>query len=202
MDRKPSITITLSSDGEADDDDGMVVDEELRENAELWTKLEEKVIEDELEQEGMEDVLEVAKEDVIASLESEDNDIEAGDERATVGEENLNQTELSEEQTNAKNDDEREAKEDEEGAEETDIKKAKITMALVGKLANVMSNEKDKTLEEETEMEKEVMETNGEDVVEKESGEDAGAEKVAEEDLLQSEASDCSKSSSGHRLFT
>ena len=181
MDRKPSITITLSSDGEADDDDGMVVDEELRENAELWTKLEEKVIEDELEQEGMEDVLEVAKEDIIASLESEDNDMEAGDERATVGEENVNQTELSEEQTNAKNDDEREAKEDEEGAEETDIKKAKITMALVGKLANVMSNEKDKTLEEET---------NGaeEDAVEKESREDADAEKVAQ-DLLQSETS-------------
>ena len=181
MDRKPSITITLSSDGEPDDDDGMVVEEELRENAELWTKLEEKVIEDELEQEGMEDVLEVAKEDIIASLESEDNDIEAGDERATVGEENVNQTELSEEETNAKNDDEREAKEDEEGAEETDIKKAKITMALVGKLANVMSNEKDKTLEEET---------NGaeEDAVEKESREDADAEKVAQ-DLLQSETS-------------
>ena len=186
MDRKPSITITLSSDGEADDDDGMVVDEELRENAELWTKLEEKVIEDELEQEGMEDVLEVAKEDVIASLESEDNDIEAGDERATVGRENANQTELSEEETNTKSDDEREAKEDEEGAEETDIKKAKITMALVGKLANVMSNEKDKTLEEE----REVMETNGaeEDAVEKESREDADAEKVAQ-DLLQSETS-------------
>ena len=185
MDRKPSITITLSSDGEADDDDGMVVDEELRENAELWTKLEEKVIEDELEQEGMEDVLEVAKEDIIASLESEDNDIEAGDERATVGEENANQTELSEEETNAKNDDEREAKDDEEtdikDDEETDIKKAKITMALVGKLANVMSNEKDKTLEEET---------NGaeEDAVEKESREDADAEKVAQ-DLLQSETS-------------
>merc|ERR1712037_1032408 len=75
VDRKPSITITLSSDGEAEDDDGVVVDEELREKAELWTKQEEKVIEDEMER-GMEDVLEVAKEDIIASLESEDNNME------------------------------------------------------------------------------------------------------------------------------
>ena len=143
MDRKPSITITLSSDGEADDDDAaVIVDEELRATADLWMERQEKVIEDKVElEEGLEDVVEVAKEDIAANLVAEANVAEAGDDSET-GEEK--QTDSSE-ATNAENDDEREEKEDE------DVKNdegTRITLALVGKLANVISSNKDATPDE------------------------------------------------------
>ena len=97
MDRKPSITITLSSDGEADDDDAaVIVDEELKANADLWMKQQEKVIEDNLveEQGGLEEVVEVAKEDIAANLEAEvnvmeaENENETGEEKQACGEKN------------------------------------------------------------------------------------------------------------------
>ena len=57
-----------------------------------------------------------------------------------------------------------------EEAKQTDVEEANVTMALVGKLASAMSNNKDKTLEEE----KEILEMNEEedDAVKKESGEE------------------------------
>ena len=189
MDRKPSITITLSSDGEADDDDAaVIVDEELKANAELWMKQQEKVIEDNLveEQEGLVEVVKVAKEDIAANLEAEVNVMEAEDESKT-GEEK--QTDMSE-AINADNDDEREDKEDEDARQTNSDEGGKITLALVGKLA--VSSNKDATSEgvgekEIVEMNEEVEE---EDAVKEKSTEDADAgevDKVAEDDLLQGE---------------
>ena len=182
MDRKPSITITLSSDGEADDDDAaVIVDDELRANADLWMEQQEKVIEDKVvEQEGLEEVVEVAKEDIAASLEAEANVAEAGDESET-GEEK--QT-VSSEATSTENNDEREDKEDE------DVKNdegARISLALVGKLANVISSNKDTTMDEEEEKHT-VVEMKEEDKEKsREDAEVGEVNKVGEEDLLQGE---------------
>ena len=52
VDRKPSITITLSSDGEeAEEDEGVILEEELRDNVELCTSEQEKRVGDEEEME-------------------------------------------------------------------------------------------------------------------------------------------------------
>ena len=73
VDRKPSITITLSSDGEADDDEEAVV---IGENSNQWLKKQEAEV-GEVEQE-VEELLEVAKEDITAKLELQvdDNKVE------------------------------------------------------------------------------------------------------------------------------
>ena len=189
MDRKPSITITLSSDGEADDDDAaVIVDEELKANTDLWMEHQEKVIEDKVvKEEGLEEVVEVAKEDIAANLEAEANVAEAGDESKT-GEEK--QTDSSE-ATNAENDDEREDKEDEDVKQTDSNEGARITLALVGKLANVISSNKDATPEEGEEEEKETVGIKEEDdSVKENSRADAEVEevdKMVKEGLLQGE---------------
>ena len=89
-----------------------------------------KVIEDKVEQqEGLEEVVEMAKEDISANLEAEVNVVEAEDENET-GEEK--QTDLSE-ATNTENDDEREDKKDEDFNQTDSDEGGKITLALVGK---------------------------------------------------------------------
>ena len=74
VDRKPSITITLSSDGEADDDEEAVV---IAQKSNQWLKKQDTEV-GEVEQE-VEELLEVAKEDITAKLELQvdDNKVEA-----------------------------------------------------------------------------------------------------------------------------
>ena len=117
VDRKPSITITLSSDGEADDDEEAVV---IAENSNQWlTKQEAEV--GEVEQE-VEELLEVAKEDITAKLELQvdDNKVE---EEGNMSED-----------TDSKN-------EEGEGVEQGDSDGAKASpLALLGKLATTLSS--------------------------------------------------------------
>ena len=116
VDRKPSITITLSSDGEADDDEEAVV---IAENSNQWlTKQEAEV--GEVEQE-VEELLEVAKEDITAKLElqADDNKVE---EEGNMSED-----------TNNKN-------EEGEGVKQGDSDGAKASLASLGKLATTLSS--------------------------------------------------------------
>ena len=75
VDRKPSITITLSSDGEADDDEEAVV---IAQKSNQWLKKQEAEV-GEVEQE-VEELLEVAKEDITAKLELQVDDNKAEEE--------------------------------------------------------------------------------------------------------------------------
>ena len=116
VDRKPSITITLSSDGEADDDEEAVV---VGENSNQWLKKQEAEV-GEVEQE-VEELLEVAKEDITARLELQvdDNKVE---EEGNMNEDTNNKTEEG------------------EGVEQGDSDGAKASLASLGKLATTLSS--------------------------------------------------------------
>ena len=149
MDRKPSITITLSSDGE--EDEGAIVEEELRDNIELCTSEQEKRVGDEEEMEKVvnndnDNDNDLAKEDVAARLEADVREAES------ETRDNVKQIEA----TNTDNADEREEKED---TTQPDVAAgAKTTLALVGKLANIMLIDKDQRLDETNEKQEEVVE--------------------------------------------
>ena len=117
VDRKPSITITLSSDGEADDDEEAVV---IAENSNQWLKKQEAEV-GEVEQE-VEELLEVAKEDITAKLELQvdDNKVE---EEGNMSVDTNNKIEEG------------------EGVEQGDSDGAKASpLALLGKLATTLSS--------------------------------------------------------------
>ena len=149
VDRKPSITITLSSDGE--EDEGAIVEEELRDNVELCTSEQEKWVGDEEEMEKVvnndnDNDNDLAKEDVAARLEADVREAES------ETRDNVKQIEA----TNTDNADEREEKED---TTQPDVAAgAKTTLALVGKLANIMLIDKDQRLDETNEKQEEVVE--------------------------------------------
>ena len=154
VDRKPSITITLSSDGEeAEEDEGVILEEELRDNVELCTSEQEKRVGDEEEMEKKVDNdndndndNDLAKEDVAARLEADVREAES------ETRDNVKQIEA----TNTDNADEREEKED---TTQPDVAAgAKTTLALVGKLANIMLIDKDQRLDETKEKQEEVAE--------------------------------------------
>ena len=152
VDRKPSITITLSSDGEeAEEDEGAIVEEELRDNIELCTSEQEKRVgdEEEMEKKGDNDNdndNDLAKEDVAARLEADVREAES------ETRDNVKQIEA----TNTDNADEREEKED---TTQPDVAAgAKTTLALVGKLANIMLIDKDQRLDGTNEKQEEVVE--------------------------------------------
>ena len=152
VDRKPSITITLSSDGEeAEEDEGVILEEELRDNVELCTSEQEKRVGDEEEMEKKVDNdndndNDLAKEDVAARLEADVREAES------ETRDNVKQIEA----TNTDNADEREEKED---TTQPDVAAgAKTTLALVGKLANIMLIDKDQRLDETKEKQEEVVE--------------------------------------------
>ena len=152
VDRKPSITITLSSDGEeAEEDEGVILEEELRDNVELCTSEQEKRVGDEEEMEKKVDNdndndNDLAKEDVAARLEADVREAES------ETRDNVKQIEA----TNTDNADEREEKED---TTQPDVAAgAKTTLALVGKLANIMLIDKDQRLDETNEKQEEVVE--------------------------------------------
>ena len=152
VDRKPSITITLSSDGEeAEEDEGVILEEELRDNVELCTSEQEKRVGDEEEMEKKVDNdndndNDLAKEDVAARLEADVREAES------ETRDNVKQIEA----TNTDNADEREEKED---TTQPDVAAgAKTTLALVGKLANIMLIDKDQRLDETNEKQEEVAE--------------------------------------------
>ena len=157
VDRKPSITITLSSDGEeAEEDEGVILEEELRDNVELCTSEQEKRVGDEEEMEKKVDNdndndndNDLAKEDVAARLEADVREAES------ETRDNVKQIDLRE-ATNTDNADEREEKED---TTQPDVAAgAKTTLALVGKLANIMLIDKDQRLDETNEKQEEVVE--------------------------------------------
>ena len=155
VDRKPSITITLSSDGEeAEEDEGAIVEEELRDNIELCTSEQEKRVGDEEEMEKVvnndnDNDNDLAKEDVAARLEADVREAES------ETRDNVKQIDLRE-ATNTDNADEREEKED---TTQPDVAAgAKTTLALVGKLANIMLIDKDQRLDETNEKQEEVAE--------------------------------------------
>ena len=152
VDRKPSITITLSSDGEeAEEDEGAIIEEELRDNVELCTSEQEKRVGDEEEMEKVvnndnDNDNDLAKEDVAARLEADVREAES------ETRDNVKQIEA----TNTDNADEREEKED---TTQPDVAAgAKTTLALVGKLANIMLIDKDQRLDETKEKQEEVAE--------------------------------------------
>ena len=160
VDRKPSITITLSSDGEeAEEDEGVILEEELRDNVELCTSEQEKRVGDEEEMEKKVDNdndndNDLAKEDVAARLEADVREAES------ETRDNVKQIEA----TNTDNADEREEKED---TTQPDVAAgAKTTLALVGKLANIMLIDKDQRLDETNEKQEEVAEERSADASE------------------------------------
>ena len=114
VDRKPSITITLSSDGEADDDE-----ETVGENSNRWLKKQEAEV-GEVEHE-VEELLEVAKEDITAKLELQvdDNKVE---EEGNMNEDTNNKIEEG------------------EGVKQGNSDGAKASLALLGKLATTLSS--------------------------------------------------------------
>ena len=114
VDRKPSITITLSSDGEADDDE-----ETVGENSNQWlTKQKAEVGEVEHE---VEELLEVAKEDITAKLEQQvdDNKVE---EEGNMNEDTNNKIEEG------------------EGVKQGNSDGAKASLDMLGKLATYLSS--------------------------------------------------------------
>ena len=114
VDRKPSITITLSSDGEADDDE-----ETVGENSNQWlTKQKAEVGEVEHE---VEELLEVAKEDITAKLELQvdDNKVE---EEGNMNEDTNNKIEEG------------------EGVKQGNSDGAKASLDMLGKLATYLSS--------------------------------------------------------------
>ena len=116
VDRKPSITITLSSDGEADDDEEAVV---IGENSNQWLKKQEAEV-GEVEQE-VEELLEVAKEDITAKLELQ------------VGENKV------EEEGNVIEDTDNKIEEG-EGVKRGNSDGAKASLDMLGKLATTLSS--------------------------------------------------------------
>ena len=114
VDRKPSITITLSSDGEADDDE-----ETVGENSNQWlTKQKAEIGEVEHE---VEELLEVAKEDITAKLELQvdDNKVE---EEGNMNEDTNNKIEEG------------------EGVKQGNSDGAKASLDMLGKLATYLSS--------------------------------------------------------------
>ena len=171
-DRKPSITITLSSDGEeAEEDEGAIVEEELRDNVELCTSEQEKRVgdEEEMEKKGDNDNdndNDLAKEDVAARLEADVREAES------ETRDNVKQIEA----TNTDNADEREEKED---TTQPDVAAgAKTTLALVGKLANIMLIDKDQRLDETNEKQEEVVEERSAEERSAEASEAANADEM------------------------
>ena len=174
VDRKPSITITLSSDGEeAEEDEGVILEEELRDNVELCTSEQEKRVGDEEEMEKKVDNdndndndNDLAKEDVAARLEADVREAES------ETRDNVKQIEA----TNTDNADEREEKED---TTQPDVAAgAKTTLALVGKLANIMLIDKDQRLDETNEKQEEVVEERSAEERSAEASEAANADEM------------------------
>ena len=172
VDRKPSITITLSSDGEeAEEDEGAIVEEELRDNIELCTSEQEKRVGDEEEMEKVvnndnDNDNDLAKEDVAARLEADVREAES------ETRDNVKQIES----TNTDNADEREEKED---TTQPDVAAgAKTTLALVGKLANIMLIDKDQRLDETNEKQEEVVEERSAEERSAEASEAANADEM------------------------
>ena len=172
VDRKPSITITLSSDGEeAEEDEGVILEEELRDNVELCTSEQEKRVGDEEEMEKVvnndnDNDNDLAKEDVAARLEADVREAES------ETRDNVKQIEA----TNTDNADEREEKED---TTQPDVAAgAKTTLALVGKLANIMLIDKDQRLDETNEKQEEVVEERSAEERSAEASEAANADEM------------------------
>ena len=160
VDRKPSITITLSSDGEADDDE-----ETVGENSNQWlTKQEAEVGEVEHE---VEELLEVAKEDITAKLELQvdDNKVE---EEGNMNEDTNNKIEEG------------------EGVKQGNSDGAKASLDMLGKLATTLSsneNSEDPVEAQQTEND----EKTGDLIEEKtkEEYEEEGTMKASSEDKAQ-----------------
>ena len=166
VDRKPSITITLSSDGEADDDEEAVV---VGENSNRWlTKQEAGEEVGEVEQE-VEELLEVAKEDITARLEQQvdDNKVE---EEGNMSVDTNNKIEEG------------------EGVEQGDSDGAKASpLALLGKLATTLSsneNSEDPVEAQQTENNEKTADLI-EEKTEKEYEKGEGKDKASSEDKAQ-----------------
>ena len=160
VDRKPSITITLSSDGEADDDEEAVV---IAENSNQWLKKQEAEVEQEVEE-----LLEVAKEDITARLELQvdDNKVE---EEGNMSVDTNNKIEEG------------------EGVEQGDSDGAKAPLALLGKLATTLSsneNSEDPVEAQPTENNEKTADII-EEKTEKEYEEEEGTVKASSEDKAQ-----------------
>ena len=160
VDRKPSITITLSSDGEADDDEEAVV---IAENSNQWLKKQEAEVEQEVEE-----LLEVAKEDITAKLELQvdDNKVE---EEGNMKEDTNNKIEEG------------------EGVKQGDSDGAKASLASLGKLATTLSsneNSEDPVEAQQTENNEKTTDLI-EEKTEKEYEEEEGTVKASSEDKAQ-----------------
>ena len=169
VDRKPSITITLSSDGEADDDE-----ETVGENSNQWlTKQKAEIGEVEHE---VEELLEVAKEDITAKLELQvdDNKVE---EEGNMNEDTNNKIEEG------------------EGVKQGNSDGAKASLDMLGKLATTLSsneNSEDPVEAQQTEND----EKTGDLIEEKtkeEYDEEEGTIKASSEDKAQVVAQDLDK---------
>ena len=171
VDRKPSITITLSSDGEADDDEEAVV---IAQKSNQWLKKQEAEV-GEVEQE-VEELLEVAKEDITAKLELQvdDNKVE---EEGNMNEDTNNKIEEG------------------EGVKQGNSDGAKASLDMLGKLATTLSsneNSEDPVEAQQTEND----EKTGDLIEEKtkeEYDEEEGTIKASSEDKAQVVAQDLDK---------